>query len=104
MAGTVASVVTQTFAGLTADGKRIYNVKAVMTATEDVENPDKTTIGVTRLKKILGTPSFAIVGNDVGEARYVTDTSTDGNTVTLTVNKGVTSGSILTFAGQVYGL
>ena len=102
MAGTVASVVTQTFAGLTADGKRIYNVKAVMTATEDAE--DKTTIGVTRLKKILGTPSFAIVGNDVGEAMYVTDTSTDGNTVTLTVNKGVTSGSILTFAGQVYGL
>jgi hypothetical protein len=102
MEGTVASVVTQTFAGLTADGKRIYNVKAVMTATEDAE--DKTTIGVTRLKKILGTPSFAIVGNDVGEAMYVTDTSTDGNTVTLTVNKGVTSGSILTFAGQVYGL
>ena len=102
MAGTVASVVTQTFAGLTADGKRIYNVKAVMTATGDAEN--KTTIEVTRLKKILGTPSFAIVGNDVGEAMYVTDTSTDGNTVTLTVNKGVTSGSILTFAGQVYGL
>ena len=102
MEGTVESVVTQTFAGLTADGKRIYNVKAVMTATVAAEN--KTTIGVTRLKKILGTPSFAIVGNDVGEARYVTDTSTDGNTVTLTVNKGVTSGSILTFAGQVYGL
>ena len=101
MEGTVASVVTQTFAGLTADGKRIYNVKAVMTATGDA---DTTTIGVTRLKKILGTPSFAIVGNDVGEAMYVTDTSTDGNTVTLTVNKGVTSGSILTFAGQVYGL
>ena len=100
MAETVASVVTQTFAGLTADGKRIYNVKAVMTATAE----NKTTIGVTRLKKILGTPSFAIVGNDVGEAMYVTDTSTDGNTVTLTVNKGVTSGSILTFAGQVYGL
>lgn len=76
MAGTVASVVTQTFAGLTADGKRIYNVKAVMTATVAEEN--KTTIGVTRLKKIL-TPSFAIVGNDVGSARYVTDTSTDGH-------------------------
>jgi len=102
MAGTVASVVTQTFAGLTADGKRIYNVKAVMTATGDAE--DKTTIGVTRLKKILGTPSFAIVGNDVGLARYVTDTSTDGNTVTLTVNDGVTSEKTLTFAGQVYGL
>jgi len=102
MEGTVASVVTQTFAGLTADGKRIYNVKAVMTATVDAE--DKTTIEVTRLKKILGTPSFAIVGNDVGTARYVTDTSTSGNTVTLTVNDGVTSGSILTFAGQVYGL
>jgi len=102
MAGTVASVVTQTFAGLTADGKRIYNVKAVMTATGDAEN--KTTIGVTRLKKILGTPSFAIVGNDLGEARYVTDTSTSGNTVTLTVNTGVTSEKILTFAGQVYGL
>jgi len=101
MAGTVASVVTQTFAGLTADGKRIYNVKAVMTATGDA---DTTTIEVTRLKKILGTPSFAIVGNDVGTARYVTDTSTSGNTVTLTVNDGVTSGSILTFAGQVYGL
>ena len=102
MAGTVASVVTQTFAGLTADGKRIYNVKAVMTATATAEN--KTTIGVTRLKKILGTPSFAIVGNDVGSARYVTDTSTDGTTVTLTVNTEVTSGNILTFAGQVYGL
>ena len=101
MAGTVASVVTQTFAGLTADGKRIYNVKAVMTATGDA---DTTTIEVTRLKKILGTPSFAIVGNDVGTARYVTDTSTSGNTVTLTVNDGVTSESILTFAGQVYGL
>ena len=101
MEGTVASVVTQTFAGLTADGKRIYNVKAVMTATGD---EDKTTIGVTRLKKILGTPSFAIVGNDVGEARYVTDTSTSGNTVTLTVDKGVTSTKTLTFAGQVYGL
>jgi hypothetical protein len=104
MAGTVASVVTQTFAGLTADGKRIYNVKAVMTATEDVENPDKTTIGVTRLKKILGTPSFAIVGNDVGSAMYVTATSTSGNTVTLTVTAGVTSTKTLTFAGQVYGL
>ena len=104
MAGTVASVVTQTFAGLTADGKRIYNVKAVMTATGDAE--DKTTIEVTRLKKILGTPSFAIVGNDLGEdeARYVTDTSTSGNTVTLTVNTGVTSEKTLTFAGQVYGL
>jgi len=102
MAGTVASVVTQTFAGLTADGKRIYNVKAVMTATVDAE--DKTTIEVTRLKKILGTPSFAIVGNDVGTARYVTDTSTSGNTVTLTVNTGVTSEKTLTFAGQVYGL
>ena len=102
MEGTVASVVTQTFAGLTADGKRIYNVKAVMTATVDAE--DKTTIEVTRLKKILGTPSFAIVGNDVGTARYVTDTSTDGTTVTLTVNKGVTSTKTLTFVGQVYGL
>ena len=102
MAGTVASVVTQTFAGLTADGKRIYNVKAVMTATEDAE--DKTTIGVTRLKKILGTPSFAIVGNDVGSAMYVTATSTSGNTVTLTVTAGVTSTKTLTFAGQVYGL
>ena len=101
MAGTVASVVTQTFAGLTADGKRIYNVKAVMTATGDA---DKTTIGVTRLKKILGTPSFAIVGNDVGTARYVTDTSTSGNTVTLTVNDVVPSTNTLTFAGQVYGL
>ena len=100
MEGTVASVVTQTFAGLTADGKRIYNVKAVMTATGDAEN--KTTIEVTRLKKILGTPSFAIVGNDVGTARYVTDTSTSGNTVTLTVNDGVTN--TLTFVGQVYGL
>ena len=99
MAGTVASVVTQTFAGLTADGKRIYNVKAVMTATGDA---DTTTIGVTRLKKILGTPSFAIVGNDVGEARYVTDTSTSGNTVTLTVDNDVNG--TLTFAGQVYGL
>jgi len=99
MAGTVASVVTQTFAGLTADGKRIYNVKAVMTATGDA---DTTTIEVTRLKKILGTPSFAIVGNDVGTARYVTDTSTSGNTVTLTVNDGVTN--TLTFVGQVYGL
>ena len=102
MEGTVTSVVTQTFAGLTADGKRIYNVKAVMTATVDAE--DKTTIEVTRLKKILGTPSFAIVGNDVGTARYVTDTSTSGNTVTLTVNTGVTSEKTLTFAGQVYGL
>ena len=101
MAGTVASVVTQTFAGLTADGKRIYNVKAVMTATGDA---DTTTIGVTRLKKILGTPSFAIVGNDVGTARYVTDTSTSGNTVTLTVNDVVPSTNTLTFAGQVYGL
>jgi len=102
MAGTVASVVTQTFAGLTADGKRIYNVKAVMTATVAEEN--KTTIGVTRLKKILGTPSFAIVGNDVGSARYVTDTSTDGTTVTLTVDTDVTNTKILTFVGQVYGL
>ncbi len=102
MAGTVASVVTQTFAGLTADGKRIYNVKAVMTATATAEN--KTTIGVTRLKKILGTPSFAIVGNDVGTARYVTDTSTSGTTVTLTVDTDVTNTKILTFAGQVYGL
>jgi uncharacterized lipoprotein YajG len=102
MAGTVASVVTQTFAGLTADGKRIYNVKAVMTATATAEN--KTTIGVTRLKKILGTPSFAIVGNDVGTARYVTDTSTDGTTVTLTVDTDVTNTKILTFVGQVYGL
>ena len=100
MAGTVASVVTQTFAGLTADGKRIYNVKAVMTATAE----DKTTIEVTRLKKILGTPSFAIVGNDVGSAMYVTATSTSGNTVTLTVTAGVTSTKTLTFAGQVYGL
>jgi len=99
MAGTVASVVTQTFAGLTADGKRIYNVKAVMTATGDA---DTTTIGVTRLKKILGTPSFAIVGNDVGSARYVTDTSTSGNTVTLTVDDDVNG--TLTFVGQVYGL
>ena len=99
MPGTVASVVTQTFAGLTADGKRIYNVKAVMTATGDA---DTTTIGVTRLKKILGTPSFAIVGNDVGSARYVTDTSTSGNTVTLTVDNDVNG--TLTFAGQVYGL
>ena len=99
MAGTVASVVTQTFAGLTADGKRIYNVKAVMTATGDA---DTTTIGVTRLKKILGTPSFAIVGNDVGTARYVTDTSTSGNTVTLTVDGDVNG--TLTFVGQVYGL
>ena len=98
MAGTVASVVTQTFAGLTADGKRIYNVKAVMTATAENE----TTIGVTRLKKILGTPSFAIVGNDVGTARYVTDTSTSGNTVTLTVDGDVNG--TLTFVGQVYGL
>lgn len=102
MAGTVASVVTQTFAGLTADGKRIYNVKAVMTATGAEE--DKTTIGVTRLKKILGTPSFAIIGNDVGSVRYVTDTSTDGTTVTLTVDTDVTNTKILTFVGQVYGL
>jgi len=104
MAETVESVVTQTFAGLTADGKRIYNVKAVMTATGDGQ--DKTTIEVTRLKKILGTPSFAIVGNDLGEggARYVTDTSTSGNTVTLTVDTEVTSTKTLTFAGQVYGL
>ena len=99
MPGTVASVVTQTFAGLTADGKRIYNVKAVMTATGDA---DTTTIEVTRLKKILGTPSFAIVGNDVGTARYVTDTSTSGNTVTLTVDDDVNG--TLTFVGQVYGL
>lgn len=102
MAGTVASVVTQTYAGRTAEGNKIYNIKAVMTATGDAE--DVTTIAVSRLRRIIGTPGLVIGGNDTGVAlRYMTVFSVATNVITVTIDTNLTNTKKLTFLGQVVG-
>lgn len=101
MAGTVASVVTETFAGRTAEGHKIYNIKAVMTATVAAENI--TTITVSRLRQIIGTPALVIGGNDDGTLRYQTVLSVAGNVITITIDSDLTNTKILHFLGNVVG-
>jgi hypothetical protein len=101
MAGTAASVVAETYAGRTVEGNRIYNVSAVMTATVAAENI--TTITLTRLREIIGTPGLAMGKNDDGTLRYVTVLAVSGNVITATLNADLTNTKILHFYGQVVG-
>jgi len=94
------TTVTQTYIGLTRDGRRVYSVKA---ATEGDGTSAEVAIPVTQLKKILGTPGFAIVGDDQTSKAYLADTSLTGTTVTLTANAAIESGKTLTVATQVFG-
>lgn len=99
---TVASVVTQTFNGLTAEGRKIYNISAVMTDAGGGTD-DTTTITCTKLRKIKGTPGLTTVGNDSGGIVYVIDTSVSGNVITVTLNTAPGAGKIMQFVGTVIG-
>jgi|GEM_PF-2189625 hypothetical protein len=99
---TVASVVTETFNGLTAEGRKIYNINAVMTDS-GAGTDDKTTITCTRLRKIKGTPGLTTVGNDSGGIIYVVLTAVSGNVITLTLNAAPGAGKIMNFVGTVIG-
>lgn len=92
--------VTQTYVGLTGDGKRVYNVKAA--ALGDGLSAD-IAIPITRLKKLLGTPGFTIAGDTQETPAWLTATSVSGTTVTLTASKKVETGKTLTVAAQVFG-
>jgi len=92
--------VTQTYVGLTKDGKRVYNVKAA--ALGDGLSAE-VAIPITRLKKILGTPGFTIAGDTQDIPAWLTATSVSGTTVTLTASAAVKNGEILTVAAQVFG-
>jgi len=92
--------VTQTYVGLTKDGKRVYNVKAA--ALGDGLSAE-VAIPITRLKKILGTPGFTIAGDTQVPPAWLTATSVSGTTVTLTASKKVENGETLTVAAQVFG-
>ena len=92
--------VTQTYVGLTKDGKRVYNVKA---AARGDGSSSAVAIPVTKLKKILGTPGFTIAGDTQVTPAWLTATSVSGTTVTLTASDEVKNGEILTVAAQVFG-
>jgi hypothetical protein len=92
--------VTQTYVGLTKDGKRVYNVKA---AAHGNDSSAEVAIPITRLKKILGTPGFTIAGDTQGTPAWLTATSVSGTTVTLTASKKVETEKTLTVAAQVFG-
>jgi len=92
--------VTQTYVGLTKDGKRVYNVKAA--ALGDGSSA-AVAIPVTKLKKILGTPGFTIAGDTQVTPAWLTATSVSGTTVTLTASEVVEPGETLTVAAQVFG-
>ena len=92
--------VTQTYVGLTKDGKRVYNVKAA--ALGDGLSAS-VAIPITRLKKLLGTPGFTIAGDTQDIPAWLTATSVSGTTVTLTASKKVDAGETLTVAAQVFG-
>lgn len=99
---TVASTVTETFAGLTAEGNRIYNINALMTCT--VAKEDTTTITCTRLRKIKGTPGLFPVANDSGGALYVTSETVSGNVITIVLSASPGDTKKMRFAGQVIGV
>ncbi len=92
--------VTQTYVGLTKDGKRVYNVKAA--ALGDGSSA-AVAIPITKLKKLLGTPGFAITGDDQVTPAWLTVTSVSGTTVTLTASAVVENAKTLTVATQVFG-
>jgi len=92
--------VTQTYVGLTKDGKRVYNVKA---AARGNDSSAEVAIPITRLKKILGTPGFTIAGDTQDIPAWLTATSVSGTTVTLTASEDVEAGETLTVAAQVFG-
>lgn len=92
--------VTQTYVGLTKDGKRVYNVKAA--ALGDGSSAS-VAIPITRLKKLLGTPGFTIAGDTQDIPAWLTATSVSGTTVTLTASAVVETGKTLTVAAQVFG-
>lgn len=99
----VTAVVTQTYAGRTADGNRIYNIKAVATVTAAA---DVITATITRLGKIVGTPGLAVATDaTVGGAtpRYITATTVTGNAIAITISAEVGNTGDITFAGQVIG-
>lgn len=92
--------VTQTYVGLTGDGKRVYNVKAAALGNG---SSAAVAIPITRLKKLLGTPGFAITGDDQTTKAWLIATSVSGTTVTLTASEVVESGKTLTVTTQVFG-
>jgi len=96
--------VTQTYVGLTKDGKRVYNVKAAALG-DDSGNGSSAAVAIpiTRLKKILGTPGFTIAGDTQHTPAWLTATSVSGTTVTLTASEVVEAGETLTVAAQVFG-
>ena len=99
---TVASTVTETFAGLTAEGNRIYNINALMTCTVAAE--DTTTITCTKLRKIKGTPGLFHVANDSGGALYITSETVSGNVITIVLSASPGNPKKMRFAGQVIGV
>ena len=96
--------VTQTYVGLTKDGKRVYNVKAAALGDDSGDDLSaEVAIPITRLKKILGTPGFTIAGDTQDIPAWLTATSVSGTTVTLTASEKVETGKTLTVAAQVFG-
>ena len=97
--------VTQTYVGLTKDGKRVYNVKAAALGDDSLGDglSASVAIPITRLKKLLGTPGFTIAGDTQETPAWLTATSVSGTTVTLTASKKVEAGETLTVAAQVFG-
>lgn len=98
---TIASTVTQTYQGLTAEGYRIYNISALMTCTVAVE--DTTTITCSKLRRIKGTPGFTVIGNDSGAVKYITSTTLSGNVITIVLDATPGNTKKMTFVGTVIG-
>lgn len=94
----------QTLVGLTSLGNKIYNVKWVGTGTA-AGSEVTCTITVSRLTRIKGTPSFAIVNNDMAAGvNYITATSVSGNVVTVTLKTDVGLGEVIWLTGEVIGM
>lgn len=99
MAGNTVTV-TQTRAGITKDGKRIYNVKAVAVGDN---TSAAIAIPITKLGKILGTPGFAIITDSAPLEPYIVSTVVSTTTVTVTLSANIGAAATVSVAGEVIG-
>ena len=92
--------VTQTFVGITKEGNRIYNVKAVATGDN---TSGAIAIPVTKLSRIIGTPGFTVVQDSVPLEPYLASTAVSGTTVTVTLSANIGNLATVTVVGDVIG-
>ena len=104
MAALPTTSCTQTLVGLTSLGNKIYNVLWVGTGT-GAGAEVTCTVTVNKLGRIKGTPSFAIVNNDMAAGvNYIVSTAVSGNVVTVTLKTDVGNGEIIWLSGEVIGI